>query len=321
MIVVKAHRSHLRATAVGTAVLGVLAALPGCTAGDGMPDDGKVHVVASFYPLQYITQRIGGRYVDVMSLTKPGVEPHDLELTPRQTGILSDVDVVVYLKGLQPAVDEAVEQSDAEHVVQATDYAPLEAHGTEVDGVHGRTRPSKDDHSVEAGGDPHIWLDPLRLAKVAEGVRKQLTAADPDHASAYRTGTAKLVEDLQGLDRQFREGLSGLGNRTFITSHAAFGYLAERYRLDEVAISGVDPESEPSPAHLADLHRTAKREKVGTIFFETLASPKTAETIAGDLHLKTAVLDPLESVRDPGKDTYLTIMRRNLANLRAALRG
>lgn len=315
----KAYRSRMgRHLAAGVVAAGLVAALCGC--GGGMwPKDGKVHAIASFYPLQYLTQQIGGGHVDVAGLTKPGVEPHDLELSPRQTGSLSDADLVVYLKGLQPAVDEAVQQAHPKHVAQAAEYAPLEKHGTEVDGVSGRTAPEAGDHSEEAAGDPHIWLDPLRLAKVAEGVRAQLTAADPRHAADYRANARALVGRLHTLDREFRDGLSGLPDRTFITGHAAFGYLAERYRLDEVAISGIDPEAEPSPAHLADLQRTARRKHVSTVFFEALASPKTARTLARDLHLRTAVLDPLEGVKHPSKDDYFSIMRRNLKNLRTAL--
>jgi zinc transport system substrate-binding protein len=319
MIVMKASRRVIPGAAAGAAAIGLIATLAGCSPGSSGPDDGKVHAIASFYPLQYITQRVGGSHVDVTSLTKPGVEPHDLELSPRQTGSLIDADLVVYLKGLQPAVDEAVRQTHPEHVVQASRYAPLEKHGTEVNGVDGHTEPAPGDHSEEAAGDPHIWLDPVRLAKVVDGVRKELSATDPEHAAAYRANAGKLDKDLGALDKQYRDGLSGLKNRTFITSHAAFGYLAERYRLDEVSINGVDPESEPSPAHLAGLQRTARREHVTTIFFEALVSPKTARTLADDLHLKTAVLDPIEGVKDPSRNDYFSIMRQNLTNLRTAL--
>jgi zinc transport system substrate-binding protein len=319
MIVMKALGRLIPSAAAGAVALGLIAGLAGCTPDGPGAHDGKVHAIAAFYPLQYVTERVGGSHVDVTSLTKPGVEPHDLELSPRQTGSLSDAGLVVYLKGLQPAVDDAVQQAHPEHVVQATDYAPLERHGTEVNGVTGHTRPKPGDHSEEAAGDPHIWLDPLRLARVVEGVRKELTATDPKHAAAYRANAARLTGDLRTLDKQYQAGLKGLKHRTFITSHAAFGYLAERYRLDEIAINGVDPESEPSPAHLAALQRTARREHVSTIFFEALVNPKTARTLADDLHLKTAVLDPIEGVKNPGKDDYFTIMRRNLAHLRTAL--
>lgn len=306
--------------ATATAALTVAAA-SGCSSDSGgSGGGGKVDVIASFYPLEYLTGRIGGGHVDVTGLTKPGVEPHDLELTPRQTGSLGDADLVVYLKGLQPAVDEAVEQAEPARVAEATEFSHLEEHGTDEGGEHEEEgHEDEGDGHDHAGGDPHIWLDPTRLAKVAEGVRDQLSKADPDHADDYRTNTEKLVGELNALDKEFSQGLSGARNRTFITTHAAFGYLAERYELEEHGISGLDPESEPSPARLAELQKTAKEEKVTTIFFETLASPKTAETLAKDLGLKTAVLDPIEGVQDPGKDDYFSVMRQNLTNLKAAL--
>lgn len=302
-----------------TAALAVAGAA-GCSDGGGAGGGGRVGVTASFYPLEYVAQRIGGSHVQVTGLTKPGTEPHDLELTPRQIGGLTDADLVVYLKGLQPAVDRAVEQARPRHVAEAGEFVPLEEHGHGGEdhadhGDHGEGGEGRD-HS---GGDPHIWLDPTLLAKVAGGVGQRLAEADPDHAGDYRANTRTLVGELKALDKEFSDGLAGVKNRTFITTHAAFGYLAERYGLDQHGISGVDPESEPSPARLAALQRTAHKEKVTTIFFETLADPRTAETLAKDLGLKTSVLDPLEGVKDPGKDDYFSVMRQNLANLRAAL--
>lgn len=308
-----------------------VAALAGTTALTGCAKEsdagGGVRAIASFYPLEYVTERIGGRHVNVTGLTKPGAEPHDLELTPRQTGSLSEADLVVYLKGLQPAVDEAVDQAKPAHVAEAGSYSGgKEAAGDEhaeedhtEDGHAEEDGHAKEDGHEHEGGDPHLWLDPTRLAEVAEGVGAELAEADPDHASAYEANTKRLVKELKALDKEFRDGLAGVKNRTFITTHAAFGHLAARYDLEQHGISGLDPESEPSPARLAELQRTAKREKVTTIFFETLASPRTARALAGDLGLKTAVLDPLEGVRDPGKDDYFSVMRQNLKNLKAAL--
>lgn len=163
-----------------------------------------------------------------------------------------------------------------------------------------------------SGSTPRCW-------RRSPGAWANGSEADPDHAGDYRANTRTLVGELKALDKEFSDGLAGVKNRTFITTHAAFGYLAERYGLDQHGISGVDPESEPSPARLAALQRTAHKEKVTTIFFETLADPRTAETLAKDLGLKTSVLDPLEGVKDPGKDDYFSVMRQNLANLRAAL--
>ncbi|MDT3395634.1 metal ABC transporter substrate-binding protein [Streptomyces sp. B1866] len=305
---------------VATAAALGLVTLAACSSSDdaaGGHHNGKLDVVASFYPMQYLAERIGGGHVAVTGLTKPGVEPHDLEISPKQTARLGEAGLVVYLKGVQPSVDEAVEQAKPKHVAEATSYTTLEDHGTEVDG-HGHDE--HEDHGEDAGADPHVWLDPVRYAEVAKGVGKALEKADPDHAADFRKNAAALVKELGTLDREYREGLRDRTSDTFITTHAAFGYLAERYGLEQEAISGIDPESEPSPARIRDLHATAKKDKVGTVFFETLASPKTAQTLAGDLKLKTDVLDPIEGITDEsrGRD-YLAVMRSNLKALRTAL--
>lgn len=318
------------AALVGAAAMG-LTTLTACSSntGDGRTD-GKLDVVASFYPMQFLAQRIGGSHVNVSTLTKPGVEPHDLEISPRQTAQLSKAGLVVYLKGLQPSVDRAIGQAEPQHVADAAAYTSLEDHGTEVEGEeghghgesgeHGHEGHGHEAHEGDAAADPHIWLDPVRYAQVAEGVGKALQKADPDHAAAYKKNTAALVKQLGALNDDFTTGLKGRSTDTFITTHAAFGYLSERYGLRQEAISGLDPESEPSPARMRGLHTIAKKDKVNTVFFETLVSDKTAKTLAGDLHLKTDVLDPIEGIgkTSKGRD-YFEVMRSNLTALRKAL--
>ncbi|GLV75171.1 metal ABC transporter substrate-binding protein [Streptomyces hygroscopicus] len=306
---------------VGAAALG-LTTLTACSsdAGDGRKD-GKLDVVASFYPMQFLAERIGGDAVHVSTLTKPGVEPHDLEISPRQTADLSKAGLVVYLKGLQPSVDRAIAQADPEHVADATSYTTLEDHGTEVEGDHGGEEGHDGHaHSGDTAADPHIWLDPVRYAQVAKGVGKALEKADPDHAETFKKNTTALVKQLNTLDQDFRSGLKDRSSDTFITTHAAFGYLSERYGLRQEAISGLDPEAEPSPARVKALHTIAKKDKVNTVFFETLVSDRTAKTLAGDLHLRTDVLDPIEGIGSKSKgDDYLQVMRSNLEALRKAL--
>ncbi|MBO1418205.1 metal ABC transporter substrate-binding protein [Streptomyces sp. FH025] len=277
--------------------------------------DGKLNVVASFYPMEFLAQQIGKDHVTVTDLTAPGVEPHDLELTAKQVAAVQKADAIVYLKGLQPTVDQAVDQSSSKHKVDATAASPL------VD--HHLDEGTEDGHDAHQGkgpaGDPHIWLDPTRYAAIAKSVGDEFAKADPAHAEDYRKNTDDLVTRLTALDQDFRAGLKDAKTKTFVTSHAAFGYLADHYGLDQVAINGVDPESEPTPARLAEVQKAAKDNGATTIFFETLVSPKLADTVAKDLGLKTAVLDPLEGVKDPSKDDYFSIMKQNLANLQAAL--
>jgi zinc transport system substrate-binding protein len=303
--------------------------LSACSSGDGSlwasSADGKLKVTASFYPLEFLAEQIGGSRVAVNDLTKPGVEPHDLELSPKQTAALGESDVIVYLRGLQPAVDEAVAQSGVTYTADAAALTTLEDHGAEVDGEHHTTGGAGDDEShatteQDAGADPHIWLDPVRYAQVAEGVEKTFAKADPAHASGYRKNGDALVKKLKALNTEFAGGLQNRSSDTFVTTHAAFGYLAERYGLVEEAISGIDPESEPSAARVRALQRLARDKHVSTVFFETLVSDQTAKTLAGDLKLKTDVLDPIEGITAKSRgDDYFQVQRSNLTALEKAL--
>ncbi|MGV9272245.1 metal ABC transporter substrate-binding protein [Streptomyces griseosporeus] len=304
------------ATAAVTA-LG-LATLSACSGSAAAGNTDKFDVVASFYPMAYLAEQIGGSHVHVTSLTEPGQEPHDLEISAKQTAQLQESDAVLWLQGLQPAVDKAVDQSEVKTKIDAAGLTSLEEHGNEVGG---HAAGHDDEHGEEAGGkDPHIWLDPVKYAEVAEGVGKAFEKADPDHAADYRKNTAALVARLDALNTEFKNGLAHTKTRTFITTHAAFGYLAERYGLTEEAISGLDPESEPSAARVKDLEKMAKADGVSTVFYETLVSDKTAKTIAEDAGLKTDVLDPVEGITDHSRgDDYIQVMRANLKALRTAL--
>ncbi|GAA2731948.1 metal ABC transporter substrate-binding protein [Streptomyces nogalater] len=303
------------ATALGTATL---AGCSGDAAGTG--DTGKFDVVASFYPMTFLAERIGGDHVHVTTLTSPGQEPHDLELSTRQTASLEESDAVLYLKNLQPAVDKAVDQSPVDTKIDAASLTTLEKHGNEVGGHAAGHDDHDHGHGEEAGEDPHIWLDPVRYAQVAEGVGKAFEKADPDHAADYKKNTAALVKQLNALNTEFENGLAHTKSKVFITTHAAFGYLAERYGLTEEAISGLDPDSEPSAARVKDLEKMAKADGVSTVFYETLVSDKTAKTLASDTGLKTDVLDPIEGItkHSRGQD-YFAVQRANLKALQQAL--
>jgi len=275
--------------------LAVVLLIAGCGAASG--GSGKQSVAAAFYPLAYAAEQIGGPNVDVHNLTPPGAEPHDIELTPGDVGRLQQADVVLYLShGFQPAVEQAV----------------AGAHGKKVDVLAGiGLKRGVGDETGKA--DPHVWLDPILFARI---VRKIGTAlGDPARADA-------LAKKVLALDPVYRRGLAHCARKDFVTSHAAFGYIAARYGLRQVPITGIDPESEPSPQHLRDLIELVKREHVTTVFFERLVSPRLAETVARDAGAKAEVLDPIEGLTPFEQShgfTYLTLMRQNLQELRAAL--
>jgi zinc transport system substrate-binding protein len=267
-------------------------AVPVAACGAG-PGSGRPSVVASFYPLEYVTRQLAGNHVDIIDLTAPGVEPHDLELKPRQVADLANADLVVYESKLQPAVDDAVSQNASD---QALDVAP------EVDLTK---------------GNPHFWLDPLRLAEAATAIAQRLVKVDPDHAADYRANLEKLAASLDGLDRDFRAGLQDCRRDVIVTSHDAFGYWS-RYGLRFAPIAGLSPDAEPSASHLDRLRTLIETDGITTVFSETLASPKMADVLSHDLGVSTAVLDPIEGVRKGSSDDYVSIMRANLRALQRA---
>ena len=275
------------------AVLLLLApALAAC--GSGGSDQGTT-VVTSIYPLEFVAKAVAGDHADVVDLTHPGAEPHDLELSVSQTAQVIDADVVVYLPGFQAAVDDAVGQTDGNTVVDASDSAGLQ------------------------GDDPHFWLDPTRLAAVAGQVADGLSKADPAHAHDYARNAAVLERRLGALDKEISAGLSDCERDAVVVSHDAFEYFAERYGLRVYPIAGLSPDTEPSPEHIAQLQQLIRDEGITTVFSETLASPKMADTLSSDLGLHTAVLDPIEGLSDATADEdYFSLMRENLAALQKA---
>ncbi|WP_238334936.1 metal ABC transporter substrate-binding protein [Kribbella amoyensis] len=321
-------RSSLRAVTAGLAALAVLT-LAGCggdaTGGSGGDGD-KVDVVASFYPLQFIAEQVGGDAVNVTTLTAPGVEPHDLELTPKQVGTITEAKLVLFEKGLQPAVDEAVEQNAKDAGFDVAPAAKLEATGAHFE---------DHDHEEEGGAggpaavlpgsagnedvDPHFWLDPVRYAGVVQAVTDKLVEVDGAHADGYKERAKKLLGEVTKLDGEFKSGLATCKLKTFVTSHEAFAYLAKRYGLQMVGIAGFTPDAEPTPQRIKEVQDIVRAEQVTTIFYEELVSPKVAESIARDLKVKTAVLSPIEGLSDANSEqTYLTLMRENLQELRKA---
>lgn len=275
-----------------------LIVLPGCgdgsTASAGQSE--RPDIVTAFYPLQFVASRVGGDRVAVGNLTEPGAEPHDLELTPKQVGELGEADLVVYIEGFQPAVDEGVEQNAADgKALEVSSVVPKQ------------------------GEDPHIWLDPTKLATVATAVGDRLARIDPGDADTYRADAERLAAELAALDGEYRSGLANCRYQTFVTSHEAFGYLARRYGLEQVPIAGLSPEAEPSPQQVAAVQKLVRAEGITTAFFETLVSPKLAETIARDTGADTAVLDPIEGIENGSSADYFSVMRANLEALRKAL--
>lgn len=257
--------------------------------------DGRLRIVAAFYPWQFIAERVGGDLVSVSNLTKLGAEPHDLELTPRQVASLAKADFVIYEHGVQPSVDDAVAQQARHHALDVTTVIPLRTHS----GIGGR--------------DPHIWLDPVTFASVIATTRDRLTAIAATHAAQFAANARRLTSELFALDRDIRVGLAHCASKIIVTSHTAFGYFADRYGMRQVGVAGIDAESDPSPRRIADVVALVRATGAFTVYYETLVSPAIAKSVAREAKVASAVLDPIEGAT--AHLDYLQLMRSNLATL------
>ena len=267
--------------------------------------DSRAQVLASAYPFAWATEQVAGADAHVVDLVRGGGEPHDVELAPRQVGAVEKADVVVYLRGFQPAVDEAVRATGAPGALDLrgpTDAQPPTSALTE---------------GSRSGIDPHVWLDPVRMEAVVRAVRDRLTQVDPTHAPAYAARADRAIASLAELDQLFRSQLRECARHEIVTAHTAFAYLAQRYGLQQVGISGIDPESEPTPGRVAAVASLARRLGVTTVFFGSAASPGLASTVAAEVGARTSVLDPIEGVA--AGDDYLSVMRRNALALHDGL--
>lgn len=269
-------------------------------------------IQTSLYPITFLVERIGAEHVAVTSLAPAGAEPHDLELSPAQVSDLTDADLLIYLSGFQPAVDDAVAVVSPTALDLAPDVHLIEPTGEE----HTETGDAHDHGDL----DPHFWLDPQRMTDAAEAIASELAATDPANASAYTDNLASLRDDLTALDERYADTLATCESTTLVTSHEAFGYLADRYGLEQVGIAGLDPEAETSPARLREITDVIEETGTTTIFTESLLGSSPAQVVASDLGISAALLDPIESITDqsPGAD-YLGVMDANLDSLRTGL--
>jgi zinc transport system substrate-binding protein len=266
-------------TAVAAITAAVAVATAACGSGrEGGTDPAKLQVVAGFYPLAEAARQVGGDKVEVADLTPPGVEPHDLELSTRQVDRIESADVVLLLGGgFQPAVARAARRARGKVV---TIDAPSD--------------------------DPHIWLDPARMASIVDRVADAIPGSD---RGPFKTAIADL-------DTAYQRGLAQCDRRVIVTAHAAFGHLANRYKLTQEPIAGISPEAEPDPRKLAELADVIRRTGTTTVFTEELVSPKVAKALAREAGVGTDVLDPMES---GGPGDYTRVMGQNLERLRKAL--
>lgn len=306
----------MRRLAPAAAGLLAIAFLAGCgDSGESGSSGDPLRVAAAFYPVEEAARRVGGDRVAVTNLTPPGAAAHDLELTPAAAAAIEEADLVLYLgSGFQPSVERAVGNRPEGAALDLLGAVDLRTTDDAVPGVVGEV----DGTELEGRKDPHVWVDPARYADMVEAVRDGLIAADPDDGDTYRANAEVFLGELEELDRAFARDLAGCRGRVLVTSHAAFGYLADRYGLRQAPIAGITPNEEPDPRSLAATARYAKANGVTTVFFETLVPRKLADTVAREIGARTDALDPVEGIPqeqlDAGAD-YASIQRDNLRRL------
>ena len=283
----------------------LLVAAGACGEADGSASSSG-RVIAAFYPLEFVAAEVVGS-ANVTNLSPPGVEPHDLELSPSQVRSLAQADLVVFIgDGFQPAVEEVIGE------LQGT--PSIDALETQDDLIE-----TGDSQKNEEGvSDPHVWLDPARLASLGHAIAREMANIDSDNADFYGSNAEGLEDALNKLDEEYSKALANCERNELVVSHEAFGYLSKRYGLEQIGVSGIDPESEPSPGRVAEVAEFAREHEATTIFFEEQVAPDIAQIIADETGAEVEVLDPLEFEPEGGSD-YFDVMRNNLDSISKAL--
>lgn len=270
---------------------------------------GKLPVVASFYPLYFFASSIGGDKAQVTNVVPAGAEPHDFEPTAKDLAKMENSRLIILNGGGLEAWQDNIQKN-------------INSKNTQIVVAGEGLTTQKVSENGQTGIDPHVWLSPVLAQEMIDKITQGFAEVDPANQAYYKTNADALKNKLMELDAQYRQGLNNCAKKDIITSHAAFGYIAATYGLNQVPIAGLSPDAEPSPSELVNIAKFAKDNNVKYIFFESLASPKLAETLAREVGAQTLVLNPLEGLSADdlaqGKN-YLTLMQDNLANLQTAL--
>ncbi len=311
------------------------AEVPVETGADG--ENEELTVVASFYPLAYLTQEVAGDTIDVVNLIPSGGEPHHYEPTVKQMAMLENADLFVFQgAGMESWVESQEESLEAKGVklLEASSHLDLlktedghheEEHHDEHEHEHEDDHEDEhreDEHHHDHGEfDPHTWLDPVLAIETVKLIEHELAELDPANTDTFSANADALIAELSQLNDEFKSTLGDCEINAFITSHDAFQYLAHRYNLEVVAVAGISPHDEPSAVQIAELIEHAAEENIEHIFFEVLANSETAETLAAEAGLTPLVLDPIGGLsKDTADGTFVSLMKSNLENLKTGLR-
>lgn len=284
---------------------------------DAQPKSDKLTVVTTFYPMYDFTKNVAGDNADVTLLLEAGTDTHGYEPSAKEVAAISEADVFIYnSEEMEVWVSSVLESIDTANtvVINASEGISL----LESTEEHGEHEAEGDDHEV----DPHIWLDPILAKEEVNNIKAGLIAADPENEETYETNATAYTEKLEALNQEFETAFKGATKRTFVTQHAAFAYLANRYDLEQVSIAGISTEEEPSPAKLAELQDYVKENDIKYIYYAETSSSKIAETLANETDAELEVLNPIEGIttedQEKGID-YIQLMKNNLAALEKSI--
>lgn len=279
----------------------------------------KLQVAASFYPMAEFARNVACDKAEVFVLVPDGAEAHDWEPSPSDLSRLGKAQVFVYNGVVEPWAKQALTAlSERKILAVQTGLGLYERAGETHEEEH-----HHHDHGCAHGKqDPHVWISPKKAIKQVERITAVLCEADAKNAKYYQDNSAKYVEQLKALDIQLTNLAKNAPRKVFVTAHAAFGHLADDYGLKQLAVNGLSPHAEPTPADLQRLIKVVQEENVRYVFFETLTDPKLAKLVADETGAEISVLDPLEGLNEEGRKNkldYLQIMQRNIHNLQIAL--
>lgn len=289
---------------------------------DAMESKKMLKVMASFYPMYDFAAKIGSDKAEVITLVPSGTEPHDWEPAAADIRNLEEADLFIYSgAGMEHWVDDVLASLDNKDLISveaSKGVALRDGHSHSHEEEEGAGEPEE-----EGQYDPHVWLSPLNAEKEMENIKNAYIKADPDNRDYYEANYELYASRFADLNQKFKDTLSSLPNRDIVVSHEAFGYLCDAYGLNQVGIEGLSPDSEPSPARMAEIIDFVRANHVRVIFFEELVSPKVAETIAKETGSSVQVLNPLEGLSDEELESgadYFSVMEENLKQLEAALK-
>ena len=326
----------LSITGVGVFMSGCGAAEQADTSSDSSHPEETIKVVTTFYPMYDFTKNVAQDLAEVSLLLPAGTEVHDFEPSAKDVAEIQEADVFIYnseeMETWVPSVLDTIDSTevlviDASEGISFIENEAVEEHNDSdhdhAEHTHDHEEEGQEEEEHSHAIDPHIWLDPVLAQEEVNTIKEGLIEADPENEESYEVNADTYNQKLEALDQEYRDAFQEAENRTFVTQHAAFAYLAQRYDLNQISIAGLSSEEEPSPAKLAELSQLVDQEGMEYIYFEDNSSSKIAETLASEVGIELALLSPLEGVSQSDQDAgvdYIEVMKNNLESLKKSIR-